>query len=137
MIFANANPEWMDILIDTVKESLSKVSEISEKTSFIFDEKLEIEEEAMTEFLSDDSTPILMNAIIEGANEYDELSFDDAKGFMKKVQKKTGIKGKNLFMPVRVALTGTAHGPELVNVIYLLGKEKIILRAKHILEANQ
>lgn len=135
--FAKENPEWMDILVDTVKESLSKVSEIAEKTSFIFDEKLEIEEEAMAEFLNDESTHLLMNAIIEEANEYEDLSFDDAKGFMKKIQKKTGIKGKNLFMPVRVALTGTAHGPELVNVIYLLGKEKMILRSKHILETNQ
>lgn len=132
--FAIANPEWMDILVDTVKESLSKVSEISQKTSFIFDEKLQIEEDAMTEFLSDESTSILMNGLIEVANDYQDISLEDAKGFMKKVQKKTGIKGKNLFMPVRVALTGTAHGPELVNVIYLLGKEKIILRARHILE---
>ncbi|MDY0234844.1 MAG: glutamate--tRNA ligase [Gudongella sp.] len=135
--FAKENPEWMDILIDTIKESLATVSEITDKTSFIFDEKLEIEEDAMTEFLNDESTDILMNAIIEEANEFESLNYDDAKGFMKKIQKRTGIKGKNLFMPVRVALTGTAHGPELVNVIYLLGKEKMISRAKHILEANQ
>lgn len=135
--FAEKNPEWMDILVDTVKESLSKVSEIVLKTSFIFDEKLAIEESARIEFLSDESTSILMNGIIEEANQYENISLEEAKGFMKKIQKSTGVKGKNLFMPVRVALTGTAHGPELVNVLYLLGKEKIILRAKHVLETKQ
>jgi glutamyl/glutaminyl-tRNA synthetase len=32
----------------------------------------------------------------------------------------TGAKGKALFMPVRLAMTGSEHGPELVRVIPLL-----------------
>ncbi|MFB8732919.1 hypothetical protein ACEQPO_00105 [Bacillus sp. SL00103] len=30
---------------------------------------------------------------------------------MKAVQRKQGIKGKKLFMPIRVAVTGQTHGP--------------------------
>ena len=52
---------------------------------------------------------------------------------MKTIQKATGIKGKNLFMPTRVAITGSEHGPEMVNIIYLLGKDKIIKRVSKIL----
>ncbi|HMM70319.1 MAG TPA: glutamate--tRNA ligase, partial [Gudongella oleilytica] len=63
----------------------------------------------------------------------DMIDMEYAKGFMKLIQGATGIKGKNLFMPVRVALTGSAHGPELVNVLYLLGKDRIISRADAIL----
>ena len=43
---------------------------------------------------------------------------------MKTVQKSTGIKGKNLWMPVRLVLTGREHGPELPRVVELLGLEK-------------
>jgi glutamyl/glutaminyl-tRNA synthetase len=32
----------------------------------------------------------------------------------------TGLKGKNLFMPLRLAITGSDHGPELVRAIPLL-----------------
>jgi glutamyl/glutaminyl-tRNA synthetase len=32
----------------------------------------------------------------------------------------TGLKGKNLFMPLRTAVTGSEHGPELVRAIPLL-----------------
>ena len=32
----------------------------------------------------------------------------------------TGLKGKNLFMPLRLALTGFDHGPELVRALPLL-----------------
>ena len=42
---------------------------------------------------------------------------------IKAVQKETGIKGKNLFMPIRIAVSGEMHGPELPDTIYLLGRE--------------
>jgi len=42
----------------------------------------------------------------------------------KSIQKKTGVKGKFLWMPVRIALTGRMHGPELPRVVEILGKEK-------------
>ena len=35
------------------------------------------------------------------------------------------IKGKALFMPIRVALTGERIGPELIHIFELLGKDKI------------
>ena len=44
-------------------------------------------------------------------------------------KKETGIKGKNLFMPIRIAVSGEMHGPELPDTIFLLGREKSI---KHI-----
>ena len=43
-----------------------------------------------------------------------------------KPSKKTGVKGKNLFMPIRIAVSGQMHGPELGETIELLGKEKAL-----------
>ncbi len=36
-----------------------------------------------------------------------------------------GVNGKKLFMPVRIALTGKAHGPELMQIAELLGPKKM------------
>ncbi|MGB5064463.1 MAG: glutamate--tRNA ligase, partial [Candidatus Competibacter sp.] len=36
------------------------------------------------------------------------------------LKRRTGAKGKNLFMPLRAALTGETHGPELARVLALL-----------------
>lgn len=132
--FVKSNNDWMLMLIDTVKESLSTVSEISEKVEFIFQDELNIEEEVYQEFLNDENSKVLMRAIIKELSFIEEVDMDYAKTFMKTIQKNTGIKGKNLFMPVRVALTGSTHGPELVNVLFLLGKDKMIKRANNILK---
>ena len=40
------------------------------------------------------------------------------------VKARTGRKGKALFMPLRLALTGLDHGPELKNLLPLIGRER-------------
>ncbi|MEO0410267.1 MAG: glutamate--tRNA ligase [Pseudomonadota bacterium] len=41
------------------------------------------------------------------------------------IKSETGAKGKNLFMPLRLALTGERHGPELAELLPLIGREKV------------
>jgi len=44
------------------------------------------------------------------------------------VKAETGLKGKELFMPIRQALTGKEHGPELKDLILLMGRSKVLTR---------
>jgi len=46
------------------------------------------------------------------------------------VKDKTGAKGKALFMPLRLALTGQPHGPDMAAMTPLIGREKIERRLK-------
>jgi glutamyl-tRNA synthetase len=46
----------------------------------------------------------------------------------KAVQAATGRKGRALFMPLRLALTGRAAGPELSDLLPLIGREGILAR---------
>ncbi len=49
----------------------------------------------------------------------------------KAVKENTGRKGKELFMPLRQALTGMSHGPELNQLLLLIGPEKTKERLAH------
>lgn len=53
---------------------------------------------------------------------------DTWKEWTGKVKEATGRKGKELFMPLRQALTGMAHGPELDGLLPLIGAEKAASR---------
>jgi nondiscriminating glutamyl-tRNA synthetase len=48
--------------------------------------------------------------------------------------KEQKIKGRSLYMPVRVSLTGKTHGPELPRVISIIGLKNSIQRVKQTLE---
>jgi nondiscriminating glutamyl-tRNA synthetase len=50
----------------------------------------------------------------------------------KSVQLETGLKGKDLFMPIRVQITGVLHGPELANVLPILGKDEVLQRLRKV-----
>ncbi|MGE7414591.1 glutamate--tRNA ligase [Methylobacterium tarhaniae] len=46
------------------------------------------------------------------------------------VRNATGLKGKALFLPLRLALTGLDHGPDLAGLLPLIGREKAMARLK-------
>jgi nondiscriminating glutamyl-tRNA synthetase len=52
------------------------------------------------------------------------------------IKAKTGLKGKNLFMPVRALLTSVLHGPDLAEMLKLIGFEKIKMRINSAYEKN-
>ena len=47
------------------------------------------------------------------------------KGWTDAAKDATGRKGKGLFMPLRLALTGQAHGPELAALLPLMGRRRV------------
>ena len=50
------------------------------------------------------------------------------KTWTEAVKLATGRKGKALFMPLRLALTGLDHGPELAQLLPLIGRQKALER---------
>ncbi len=44
------------------------------------------------------------------------------------LKEQSGRKGKDLFMPLRLALTGMSHGPEMDKMISLLGRDRVLRR---------
>lgn len=55
----------------------------------------------------------------------------DFKTLIKQLQEKLNLKGKALFAPLRLALTGRHDGPELAKLFNLLGNEKICERIRY------
>jgi len=68
-----------------------------------------------------DSEFIAVAAASLPVGEWNEASWDV---LVNAVKEKTGRKGKELFMPLRLALTGMEHGPEMKVVLALLGRER-------------
>ncbi|MGI9462905.1 MAG: glutamate--tRNA ligase, partial [Aestuariivirgaceae bacterium] len=68
----------------------------------------------------------------EAASELPDGVLDETswKSWTNNLKETTGRKGKGLFMPLRLALTGLDHGPELASLLPLIGREKAIARLK-------
>ncbi len=55
---------------------------------------------------------------------------DEIAGFLKSIAKKNKLKPKEVFMPLRCALTGQTKGPELPYLISIWGREETLRRMK-------
>lgn len=114
-------------LVELYQPQLKSVDEIVPLTDLFYAEFPELSDSAKA-VLDTETAPIVIKAFKEKIENLADAEFvkDNIFPLIKAVQKETGIKGKNLFMPIRIAVSGEMHGPELPDTIYLLGKEKAV-----------
>ena len=127
------NKKWFDELISLYQPQMSYGKEIVELTKLFFKKELSFANEEI-EILKQDTTKEVFENFLEKLKTEEEFNAENIKITIKSIQKDTGIKGKNLFMPIRIATTGQMHGPELNMSLELLGKKVVIDRIKFALE---
>lgn len=125
----------LKLLAATWQSAINKFSDAPElsKNYFIDDRQMSWDDEAV-EAISTEDAKKLIDSFLNHLDQVDEIDEEFATSVMKKIQKETGIKGKNLWFPVRAAITGSVHGPELSNAFIIIGKEKIKNRLNFVKE---
>ncbi|NOX27965.1 MAG: glutamate--tRNA ligase [Gammaproteobacteria bacterium] len=111
------------LFLKAVKPNISNSEQGVEWATVFFGDELLIEDDAKT-------------AIDEAGSEFYEIATTvfaeeaDFKAAIKTIGKQAGKKGKALFWPIRAALTGKVHGPEMSDLALLLGVDEIVARCK-------
>ena len=121
--------EWIKKLVSIYQNHLSYGKEIVTEAKLFFTDDIELDKEAK-DFLAQDGVDTVLNTFkseIEKIKEWDVASITTA---LNNTKEKTGIKGKMLYMPIRIKTSGLMHGPELPDTIYLLGQKKVLERLK-------
>ncbi|MFP5115673.1 glutamate--tRNA ligase [Bacillaceae bacterium C204] len=124
--------QWVQGLVELLLEKMSYGAEIVELSEMFFKDEVDYEEDAK-EILTGETVPEVLKAFSHELDQLENFKADGIKAAMKAVQKSTGQKGKNLFMPIRSAVTGQTHGPDLPQAIELLGKNKVQSRINKII----
>ncbi len=124
---------WLESLLGLLKDRLTYGAEIVKYYHEFFHDELIIKDEVMQELLQFDAKTVIEDFL----DKVSTIDFSDTiliEQTIKAVGASTGIKGKALFMPIRIATTGEAHGPSLPVSLSLLGKEKVVSRIKQTLQ---
>ncbi|MGI5825589.1 MAG: glutamate--tRNA ligase, partial [Bacillota bacterium] len=90
----------------------------------------EIKDEALLEILHQETVPLVLKAFYEKVNAAETFDAAAAKTALKKIRKENKLGGAQVFMPVRIAVTGEQHGPDIDKLIALMGKETYEARLK-------
>ncbi|AIY87010.1 MULTISPECIES: glutamate--tRNA ligase [unclassified Thermotoga] len=111
--------EYFKKVLEITKERVEVLSEFPEESRFFFEDPAPVE------------IPEEMKGVFSQLKE--ELqnvrwTMEEITPVFKKVLKQHGVKPKEFYMTLRRVLTGREEGPELVNIIPLLGKEIFLRR---------
>lgn len=114
----NYSTAWIDMLLDVYSKQVTFGQEIVDLACHFFEPTFSIDQDALT-FLSENDVKAVIEAFKQAYCELGEVNVDTIKQAIKRVQEETGVKGKGLFMTIRIATTGQMHGPDLASSIVL------------------
>ncbi|GMA48224.1 glutamate--tRNA ligase [Tetragenococcus muriaticus] len=123
---------WVKKLVSLYQPQMSYAAQIVDLTYLFFDEHPILDDKAK-EVLSGENVPAVLKSFRAQLEQMDVVDAPTVKQAIKTVQKETGSKGKNLYMPIRIAVSGAMHGPELPDTVELLGKEKALTHLNKLL----
>ena len=114
---------WLERVIEAVLKNLDYLSQLPQATKVIFEYDprtltasaeiwADLNEPEVRAVLAHFIPRVLAASIAEGG-----LTYARFREITKEVQRETGKKGRDLFHPIRVALTGAVSGPELEKLI--------------------
>ena len=124
----NKSEEWINKLLLIYKDHISYGKEINDVVNIFFNDEINISKENQEFLESDPMINDVINCYKEELANLKEWHVEDIANVINIVKEKTGVKGKLLYMPIRIKISGVEHGPELPDEIYLIGKEKVIDR---------
>jgi glutamyl-tRNA synthetase len=128
--FVEANSEEeLKRMAFTVRDNIEVASDINKEIG-VYVEAFSFETDEAKAMAASEEAKQLFAVLEKRFTELSELTSESFKSLMKETQKETGFKGKALWMPYRVAITGKQHGPDITQLTLLFGKEKVIERIK-------
>ncbi|WP_448379202.1 glutamate--tRNA ligase [Fervidobacterium sp.] len=119
---------YLEKVIVAVKDRIEELSQLPELTDFFF-ERPNVSIEKTLEAVE------TYKALLEELQKVEVWNKENIYASFKTAMKNAKLKGKDFYMTLRLILTGKNEGPELIDILEILGKEEVIARIKNYLNA--
>jgi glutamyl-tRNA synthetase len=113
-----------------VKDKVRLFSDVPGAVDFLLQDQFASDAEALAKVRGNAAVGGLLLALAAAFEGIGEWSADAAKEALNQVAKALGAKPGQLMFPLRVALSGRGHGPDLGDMLSLLGRERCVKRVR-------
>lgn len=119
-------------IIELVKERVNVVPELHDYIDGFYRKQLVLDDEAKKS-VEDYMVPLLefFASEIEKAESFDK---DAIQAAIKATQKEMDVKGRKLYMPLRIGVSGSPSGADLVSSMLIMGKDLVLNRLAQVRE---
>ena len=127
--------DWMKKIVSVLRERLNRLDEIGSYADLFVNDDILLEDAEAEEMISMEHVEEMLKVLkVKVQTLESAITAQDVKNILKEIQKELNVKGKGLFMPVRVAITGQVHGPDIAEVIEIIGVQKTLARIDYTIE---
>ena len=124
---------YIAMVVELIKERATFVNDFWDLSHFFFEAPTEYDDKAFKKAIKDDTKSIMteVKSIINNIENFEvETLQNDVKGWI--TSKDIGF-GK-VMMPLRLALVGALQGPDVFDIMYMIGKNETIKRIDNLIE---
>jgi glutamyl-tRNA synthetase len=110
------------------QERLKRLDEVVPLTKFVFQEKVDYEDKAVTKWLRAEGAKEILQELRTGLAAMERFEKEPVEHLLKSIAEKRGLKLGRVAQPLRVAVTGTDQSPPMHETLGVLGKERVLAR---------
>ncbi|MBI4532485.1 MAG: glutamate--tRNA ligase [Candidatus Melainabacteria bacterium] len=121
-------------IVGCVRDGLTVLSELPDAISFFLESSVDIEPEIQDTLLSRQSSQKVLCAFLQTLPTLPWGDHVKCKAAVDAIGQELGLKGKDLYWPIRAALSGKTQGPDLGSIISILGESKVRQRVESTLK---
>jgi len=123
-VYAEQDMDLLEKAVKILQPRLVTLAETAKRLALFFDEEPQATDPEVLSLLKEESSKLVLAEFIKQLQTIKKLNEENLGSVVKNVQTVTNIKGKNLWMPLRYAITLEAQGPDLKLIVDLFGREK-------------
>ncbi len=117
---------------ELVQDKVRLLSEIPKALDFLLQDDISIDRESLEKVAKNDQAAALLSALADAFEALPLWSADAAKEAIGETAKSLGAKPGQLMFPTRVALSGKSGGPDLGDIMALLGRDSSVARVRNL-----
>jgi len=127
---------YLEKVVGLIKERAVFVNDLWDLSSFFFEAPTEYDKKAFKKAIKED-TPALINELITVLETIDPFTTDNIQNTVKAWITSKEIGFGKVMQPLRLSLVGAMKGPDVFEIINLLGKQETINRLKALVHKKE
>ena len=125
---------YISMVIGLIKERATFVSDFWDLSHFFFTAPYSYDEKASKKAFKDD-TKALMTNLIDIVNQVEDFSVENLQTAIKGWITANEIGFGKVMMPLRLALVGALQGPDVFDIMFMIGKAETVKRIEKVINA--
>ena len=126
---------YIALVVGLIKERATFISDFWELSHFFFEAPSTYDEKAAKKALKDDTNNIL-RTVMELVDNTEDFTIEQLQTNIKGWITDNGIGFGKVMMPLRLALVGALQGPDVFDIMYLIGKTETLKRIEALINNN-